>query len=62
MNSYVIIATLIAACFAQVKAQDSFLPPQCDVTALLEPRNVIFMGNASSIQVGRYPYLRHQTA
>lgn len=54
MKSYLLFVTFIAACLARAKAQDSFLPAQCDVTALLEPKNVLFMGNASSIQVGMY--------
>jgi hypothetical protein len=54
MNSYLLFVILIAACLARAKAQDSFLPPQCDPIALLEAKNVLFMGNASSIQVGMY--------
>jgi hypothetical protein len=53
MKTSLVCATLLVAFLAGANAQDNPLP-QCDPVALLEAKNVLFLGNASSIQVGKF--------
>jgi hypothetical protein len=55
MNSSLLVVTLLTVSLARANAQVDGLP-QCDAAALLEPKNVIFMGEAKSTQVGMYTY------